>query len=177
MPKDTPLHKAANQGELATVEELIKSAEVSVDAPGAQDRTALQRACGGNQLECVKLLLDLGADKNKTDKAGRTPLHWASIGGHVEVVEHLLSLDVNTSLQTSSGQTALHSAIDGDKVDVVKCLIGSHESGKTLNFELKDKEGKTAFELAKDKGNKEVDKMVKFEKVDVSKEGGGCSLS
>lgn len=177
MPKDTALHKAANQGELPTVEELVKSGEVKVDAPGAQDRTALQRACGGNQLECVKLLLELGADKNKTDKAGRTPMHWAAIGGHCDIVEHLLGLKVNLAAQTSSGQTPLHSAIDGDKLEVVKLIIGHHEQGNAIDFDIKDKEGKTCFDLAKEKGNKEIAKMIKFQKVDVSKEGGGCILS
>lgn len=178
MPKDTALHKAAHQGEISTIEELIKSGEIEVNAPGAQDRTALHRACGSNQLEVVQLLLTLGAEKDKVDKAGRTPLHWASIGGHCDVVEHLLSIQVKVNEQTGSGQTVLHSAVDGDKLDVVKALIECHETNRIeLNFELKDKEGKTALELAKTKKEKEMAKMIHHKKVDVSKEGGACVIA
>ena len=178
MPKDTALHKAAHQGEVATIEELIKSGEVDVNAPGAQERTALHRACGGNHVECLKVLIDLGANKDKADKAGRTPLHWAAIGGHADAVEFLLTLKVKLNEQTASGQTPLHSAVDGEKLDVVKLLIKQHETGAgEINFEITDKTGKTALELAKTKKDKEMIKMIQFKKVDVSKEGGACCIT
>ena len=107
MPKDTALHKAAHQGDVNQVEELIKSGEIDVNALGAQDRTALHRACGSNQREVLDLLLGLGANKDQSDKAGRTPLHWAAIGGHTEIVDRLLSSGVKINAQTGQGQTAL----------------------------------------------------------------------
>eukprot|EP00924_Labyrinthula_sp_SR-Ha-C_P000240 maker-scaffold_25-snap-gene-1.40-mRNA-1 protein AED:0.43 eAED:0.44 QI:0/0/0/1/1/1/3/0/164 len=164
MPKDTALHKAAHQGETSTVEELIKSGEIDVNAKGAQDRTALHRACGGNHIECIDLLISLGANKDQADKAGRTPLHWAAIGGHIEAVQSLLKLNVKLNGKTSSGQTPLHSAVDGDKIEIVKLLIGCRRS-------------KTAEALAKEKKAKETAKMIHYRKVDVSKEGGACGIS
>lgn len=105
-------------------------------------------------------------------------MHWAAIGGHTEVVEFLLTLGIDANAQTSSGQTALHAAAEGEKVDVIKALVAFHELGKgKIDFELKDKDGKTAFDLAKDKKDKDMAKMIKFQKVDVSKEGGACSTS
>ena len=42
MPQDTALHKAANQGDLNAVLDILEEGEIHVDAPGASERTALQ---------------------------------------------------------------------------------------------------------------------------------------
>ena len=44
MPKDTPLHKAANKGDTNSCMDIIEKGEVKVNEPGAANRTAFHRA-------------------------------------------------------------------------------------------------------------------------------------
>jgi ankyrin repeat protein len=53
-------------------------------------RTPLHFACKEGYLEVVKLLIELGADKEAKDKWNETPLHLACIEGHLDVVKLLI---------------------------------------------------------------------------------------
>ena len=86
MPSDTDLHKAANQGDAAEVQELLAEG-ADVDAPGAQKRTALHRALGSGHVEVAQILLEKGADATVVDSCKRTsargrdalePMHTAA---------------------------------------------------------------------------------------------------
>lgn len=188
MPIDTALHKAANNGDLEGCKEIISSGEVDVNAPGAAERTALQRAVGGNHVECAEALIALGADVHKRDKAGRTALHWASIGGHHKPVEMLLGkYEADPNAKTSSGMTPLHGVAEGNRVEVAKVIIEYHTKvleggvtgGKEVDFDLPDCDGKTAAAIAKDAKYPELAKMLKEKRVLKPGEGagGGCAIS
>lgn len=43
MPTDTELHKAAHNGDLDKVKQLVEKGEIEMNAPGASDRRALHR--------------------------------------------------------------------------------------------------------------------------------------
>lgn len=62
MPSDTPLHKAAHNGDKGACLQILEEKSVDVNAPGAGDRRALHRAAGGNHAELCTLLLDKGAE-------------------------------------------------------------------------------------------------------------------
>ena len=51
--------------------------------------TALHAAARNGHLDVVRLLLDSGAQKNVTSKAGATALHVAAQKGHSQVVQLL----------------------------------------------------------------------------------------
>lgn len=58
--------------------------------------------------ECVKLLLERGADKEAQGKeAGRTPLMRAALGGHLDCVRLLLEAGADAKARDISGKTAL----------------------------------------------------------------------
>ncbi|KAL5515199.1 hypothetical protein EMCRGX_G000331 [Ephydatia muelleri] len=66
--------------------------------------TALMWASGWGHMECVKVLLDRGADVNMQDKNGWTALMKASKSGHMECVKVLLDTvtpGLSSSLSTS----------------------------------------------------------------------------
>ena len=77
--KATPLHYAAEVGNSAQLEVLLK---LGVDANGenAYGDTPLLVACANNQAECVKLLLDHGADPTKANHKKQNALHMAVAG-------------------------------------------------------------------------------------------------
>jgi len=186
MPQDTPLHKAANQGEIDAVQEILDAGEIAVDEPGAAERTALQRAVGGGHLELATFLIERGANVNKKDKAGRTSIHWASIGGNHECIAMLLEHKADPNEKTTSGLTALHSIVEENRIEAANVLIGYHErvvakeiEGPELDFDALDAEGKSASQIAKEKKLPEMYKMCKERRVLKPGESaaGGCIIS
>ncbi len=53
--------------------------------------SALHMAAQRGHLECVKLLVEAGADVNALNKHREPPIHLAKVKGHEEVVEYLLA--------------------------------------------------------------------------------------
>jgi ankyrin repeat protein len=71
---NTALHKAAYNGNEATVQILIDhGADMSLK--NKQDETALSLAAGTSAIPIVRLLIDRGADLRTRDQEGRTALH------------------------------------------------------------------------------------------------------
>ena len=137
MPTDTPLHKAANSGDLITIQEILEESdpEYNVNCAGAGGRRALHRASGSNNLKIVKYLISKGADINITDNSGRTCIQWAALGGHSDVLDYLLGGELKNDIPpssisygkeidllktTSSGMNMLHGIVYNGNV---KCLV------------------------------------------------------
>ena len=123
---------------------------------GAQGRTALHRALGAGAPEICRFLLDKGANPQIVDSMKRTSLHWAAMApsGACESCKLLFEFGLGAKmldLQSKSGSTALHMAAEQGKADVVQLLL---ELGADRS--LKDEEGKTAENLAKGAGHKDV---------------------
>jgi len=163
MPGDTELHKAANQGEELDVKDLLDS--VPVDAPGAQGRTALHRALGAGHKGVAEILVEHKADVTLQDSCARTSLHWAALGPESDSALACLQLlfqnDAVKALidkQSKSGATPLHCALTRSHTDAVRLLVE-----KGANKTLKDEDGKTAENLAKEAG-KDMVKVLKGKK-------------
>jgi ankyrin repeat protein len=105
-------------------------------------RTALHRALGGGFEECVRLLIDKGADLNKPDNLKRTALHWASMApppGNVECVKIIFEKGDAASMlttQSRTGWTPLHAAVGTSRVDVVHLTLARPHLTVTLTLTL-----------------------------------------
>jgi hypothetical protein len=80
--------------------------------PIAIDSALLIAAAGGHRDE-VKRLLNIGANVNVQDRAGRTPLHYASISGHDDTASYLLERGANPLISDDEGDIALTFAQKG----------------------------------------------------------------
>ena len=109
----TPLHVACRYGNDGMVRRLL-SAGARVDPTEEDGSTPLHTAAqSGGSLECVRTLLDYGADVNSVrQRDGMTPLHIASSHGMTRCVEILLSAGASLSLAVPSaiGSQPLHLA-------------------------------------------------------------------
>lgn len=105
-------------------------------------------------VECVKVLIQYGADVGLTTPYGQSALHWACKSGLVEAI-HLLwmngaDIDLKDKMEYTPLMTTADSSLNG--LEVCKCLI---QWGANLSLRG-DKEDFTAFHFAVGNGNKEL---------------------
>lgn len=117
LERQNPLHLAAHHGHadcLRTILEYRRSTEYINALDGVLrtggapfgGRTALWSAATSGHVECVRLLLDAGANPDLRDVSGRAALEKALTNQHNEVVNLLLQAGANTE-GVNGGRTAL----------------------------------------------------------------------
>ncbi|WP_238993770.1 ankyrin repeat domain-containing protein [Calothrix sp. PCC 6303] len=92
----------------------------------------------------VKLLLARKAQVNLRDAQGRTPLHDVNL----EVAQQLVAAKADLNVQDNLGRTPLHQAVLEEQSFFGSELVTLFLS-KNARFDLKDKQGKTALDLAR----------------------------
>jgi len=122
-------------------------------------RTPFYIACRDGHIEIVKLLLsDSRVDINKGNYDDWTPFHSTCKNGHIEIVKLLLNekrVDVNKA--TKDKATPFSIACWNGHIEIVKLLL---ESGKEIDIRKKDDKGKTGLDRAKEKGKKDIIKLI-----------------
>ena len=83
---------------------LENGAEVEV-RQDLDDETPLHIAAVVGSVECVKLLLNYGADINVVDEDNNTPLHWACSSGMLDTVKHLVKNGARTDIINTHEET------------------------------------------------------------------------
>jgi ankyrin repeat protein len=87
-----------------SAEVLILWPKTKLNAQNPHDETPLMMAAFDNQIGLAKLLIEKGADVNKT---GWTPLHYAATKGHVEMMKLLLEMHAYIDADSPNGTTPL----------------------------------------------------------------------
>lgn len=77
-------------------------------------------------------------------------VHWAAVGGHVSVLKFLQTKKYDVKSLTSKEESTLHLAADHGNLEAVKWLV------KQVSISLRDNNGRTAEDLAKLEGHKEI---------------------
>nr|XP_053654815.1 26S proteasome non-ATPase regulatory subunit 10-like [Cherax quadricarinatus] len=128
----TPLHYAVRNNHAGVVQVLLNDSRCDPNAKEKTDSnlssglsghwikgiTALHTAVVKGYDDCVKMLLDAGADVNCQDDDGRTPLYYAAENNNVDIVQMLL----NNSLCDPSNKALTIAAEKGNE-DIVKTLL------------------------------------------------------
>ena len=115
----TPLDRAAQAGDVATLEALFAAGAKL--APGS---AALYRTVKVSCLPCAELLLAKGAAVDQRGDRGETALHNAAIRHHVPLLQLLLRRGAEVDLRDNRGYTALaRAAISFDRDPAAVALL------------------------------------------------------
>ena len=141
--EDAPLAKAADNGDLASVEVLLKyKADIEVREDHLRDvwfiiiRTALFLAAVYGGIHILRCLLENGADVNARVSVddNSTPLMIAAANSQRDVVTFLIEHGANVDLRDEDGFTALHYAcLDIAYIGVGEMLGCLIENGADVN--------------------------------------------
>ena len=131
---ETPLHQAADQGNLEICKLIIGETQDIGQATHLMGRTPLHVAAGscpvGNptgypnpiRLEIFKLIFDNVQDKEPKNKDGRTPLHHAAKYGNLEVCKLIIGETENKNPTDSAGWTPLHCAAQNGHEEICELI-------------------------------------------------------
>ncbi|XP_065192384.1 uncharacterized protein LOC135823464 [Sycon ciliatum] len=83
-----------------------------------------------------------------------TLLHYCALRGNDRLANILIRRGADVNVQTSFlRQTPLHEAVDMNNINFVKVMLSHDSDGVTLDTTLRDSEGRTALDLARQKKN------------------------
>ncbi|MBI5207551.1 MAG: ankyrin repeat domain-containing protein [Candidatus Firestonebacteria bacterium] len=137
----TPLHKAAETGNIEQIELLI-SKGANINAKTNNGITPLYIVAKYGYKNVVELLINNNATINSENNF--SPLLIAFENGHNEIAEFLIDKGVDVNVKHRSGWTPLDLAIDKKDKKLIKLLISKGANTKSIN-------GLQLLDLAADK--------------------------
>src|SRR4029079_10325283 len=121
--KQNALMVAAGNGAIEALECLLGYPNIVIDQQDQHGKSALIHAALENKCRSIQILVNHGADINKTTLWGSTALILAAVKGNINAVQCLLdNLDINIDQQDDYG-TALTAALlfaEKNKVIIIK---------------------------------------------------------
>ncbi|XP_042341778.1 protein phosphatase 1 regulatory subunit 27b [Plectropomus leopardus] len=103
-PNDVVFQDYVRHGELERIGRFIRARRVSLDTIYHSGMAAIHEAVLSGNLDCVKLLVQHGADIHQRDEEGWTPLHMACSDGFPHIARYLLSLGADPELENECGE-------------------------------------------------------------------------
>ena len=146
------IFEAAVLGKVDRINEILKSSPGRVSAYAPDGFTPVALAAFFGQPAAVKALIAAGADVNAAAKNGLkvAALHAAVAGGKLDIVKAVLEAGGNANAQQQAGFRPIHEA--GTKANrALAELLLAHGADPSLPSD----DGKTAIDLAREKGHTE----------------------
>ncbi|XWS65808.1 hypothetical protein CRYUN_Cryun05aG0145400 [Craigia yunnanensis] len=155
---------------------LRKGRREPLDWRDREGRTPLHLAATKGNIECAKMLVESGVDKNAKSNDGKTALYRAVVNGNCQMVEMLIKMDADPTIPDDRGLSALDVARDKGHEEMVEIMERGEEvlmaarcgdmrrlqsllqKGAAMNFQ--DQYGLTALHAAAIKGHKDVISML-----------------
>jgi ankyrin repeat protein len=153
------LQDAALAGDAGRIATLLKAASWATDTLSPDGWTALHLAAFFGNDAAIDTLLDLGSNASILGRAfeQNLPLHAACAGGRLgrEAFARLVAATGNPDAPQKQGYTALMIAAGNGFVDAVDVLLAAG-----ANRALKQGDGKTAADFARERGHDELAKRL-----------------
>jgi ankyrin repeat protein len=161
----TPLAYAAARGHLRAASLLLKNG-ADINKQARFDKSPLLLVAGSKHLKSAKFLVDRGADIKAIQQHKATCLHEAALWHQPKNLKYFADKGVDPNIVISNGSSPLHWTIwranpnNEDSINDAKTLIKILLAAG-VNKSLKTKDGKTAYDFAKEKGLKEISAVIK----------------
>ncbi|XP_021194831.3 serine/threonine-protein phosphatase 6 regulatory ankyrin repeat subunit C isoform X2 [Helicoverpa armigera] len=165
---ETPIHSAAIIGNVEILNHIISAAADHniIDATNSQGETALVKAVVNGHLECVKKLLEEGADITKTLRNQNNLFHIAAEKGYQEVLRVLLDHDYtvtrkiinNLTADDKKGYGPIHFAVQNNHLECVRTLL-AHNANIGLKT-IEEHKGSTPLHIAARYNRVEIAKLL-----------------
>ena len=129
MRGSNPLSSAASAGHLSILKRLL---EAGADVVACADFAAFKAAqCGKD--DCLRLLIDAGANINAKHRQGFTPLISACSQGHDACANMLLQSGADVNMTDNNGCSPLMKALERRKLPCLNLLIRAGADVNTVN--------------------------------------------
>lgn len=173
---DLGIHEAAVLGRFDRLSELVAADASLVQEAAASGWTPLHFAAFSGNLDCVRLLLENGADVHRraTRSSKITPLVSAMFTRRFEVVEYLLEHGADALVRVHGGFSAMHEAALVNDPRLVQLL---YDRGAELDS--RTDEGETPLDTAGRGGGTEAAALLRIlgarraEEIDAEKPANG----
>lgn len=120
---ENSIHRAAHQGDVALLQELLAKKGIDVDARDSFGGTALHGAMFQENITIVEMLLDAGFDINAIGpRNGYTPLHDAVWANNIPAARLLLAKGARTDIKGKDGMTPYEKAVNEGKTEIAELL-------------------------------------------------------
>ncbi|EJL26231.1 ankyrin repeat-containing protein [Novosphingobium sp. AP12] len=143
------LFEAARLGRDDMLPALLE-AGADIEGVDAKGHTALILATYHGFEQSAALLLDRGADPNRTTASG-SPLMGVAFKGHLTIARRLLAAGADPNLRNAAGQTAIMMSALFDRREVIELLL---DAG--ADIDAVDAAGNDAASLAQMQGNESL---------------------
>lgn len=135
--------KAAKKGDVEKMRKILTPMTINCRDTAGRNSTPLHLACGYNNIEVARFLLENGAEVNAQDRGGLIALHNASSYGHLEIAALLIEHGASVNQPDKWGFTPLHEAAQKGRTQICSLLL-SHGA----NVYLETHEGQLPIDLA-----------------------------
>ena len=146
--EQTALMGACALGQSGIVAQLLRAGALPDGTGPFPKETALMMAAITSAPDCLRLVLEAGANVNGKNDAGATALMTAIHWNHVESVKLLIQGGASVDLQDRRGRTALFHAVAADRDAVCSYLLGVG-----ANPDIADNDGVSPRILAAESAN------------------------
>eukprot|EP00397_Hematodinium_sp_SG-2012_P050275 GEMP01058351.1.p1 GENE.GEMP01058351.1~~GEMP01058351.1.p1 ORF type:complete len:157 (+),score=41.30 GEMP01058351.1:27-497(+) len=146
------LHEAARIGRMGELNEVLERGDLDIDLRDENGRTALMDAAIA-EVVAGAMLVECNADIDMADNDGRTALMHTVVRDQLRVTSMLLWGGADTERQDENGDTALHLAARHNLKLATDLIM---ENGGDQTAKMKNNDGKTPMDVAKELGSDAV---------------------
>ena len=155
----SPIHLVTRCGNIRIAKLLIDKLPNVVKDRSKSGQTPLHIGVEYNNLQMVSELLKHDTFVNAQDNEKSTPLHVACKRGNIQIVKLLIEKNAFINIHDKLGLTPLHVAIKNKNPEIVQFLVQK----SNCNLNVKDKNGKTALDMAIEENLFDIAKILSKE--------------